>query len=187
MIRRPPRSTRTDTLFPYTTLFRSLALILCYRSVVREKSVPTFSHEALEARAVDLLERQSIEIDARHAAQVDRADLAAIWPLALGEGLRAAGGAEAVRDRVLVEVIIGQRVLARGQREDVGGQEREQEALAAAVRAIAAQRGFGRVGVDRERHRAAMAATVESHRQSFLCIRASRRSRARRDRDRARA
>src|SRR3546814_2718048 len=31
MIRRPPRSTRTDTLFPYTTLFRScffLALLI---------------------------------------------------------------------------------------------------------------------------------------------------------------
>src|SRR3546814_4777972 len=27
MIRRPPRSTRTDTLFPYTTLFRSLLTI----------------------------------------------------------------------------------------------------------------------------------------------------------------
>src|SRR3546814_5596188 len=27
MIRRPPRSTRTDTLFPYTTLFRSQSLI----------------------------------------------------------------------------------------------------------------------------------------------------------------
>src|SRR3546814_5694456 len=26
MIRRPPRSTRTDTLFPYTTLFRSMML-----------------------------------------------------------------------------------------------------------------------------------------------------------------
>src|SRR3546814_14482725 len=26
MIRRPPRSTRTDTLFPYTTLFRSLGM-----------------------------------------------------------------------------------------------------------------------------------------------------------------
>src|SRR3546814_7677560 len=26
MIRRPPRSTRTDTLFPYTTLFRSQAM-----------------------------------------------------------------------------------------------------------------------------------------------------------------
>src|SRR3546814_4407673 len=28
MIRRPPRSTRTDTLFPYTTLFRSRSLAL---------------------------------------------------------------------------------------------------------------------------------------------------------------
>src|SRR3546814_16617729 len=27
MIRRPPRSTRTDTLFPYTTLFRSRAAV----------------------------------------------------------------------------------------------------------------------------------------------------------------
>src|SRR3546814_15322236 len=27
MIRRPPRSTRTDTLFPYTTLFRSLFVV----------------------------------------------------------------------------------------------------------------------------------------------------------------
>src|SRR3546814_20051071 len=26
MLRRPPRSTRTDTLFPYTTLFRSAAM-----------------------------------------------------------------------------------------------------------------------------------------------------------------
>src|SRR3546814_20995601 len=30
MIRRPPRSTRTDTLFPYTTLFRS-TLVICER------------------------------------------------------------------------------------------------------------------------------------------------------------
>src|SRR3546814_6990692 len=27
MIRRPPRSTRTDTLFPYTTLFRSVSTL----------------------------------------------------------------------------------------------------------------------------------------------------------------
>src|SRR3546814_4369343 len=27
MIRRPPRSTRTDTLFPYTTLFRSSRIV----------------------------------------------------------------------------------------------------------------------------------------------------------------
>src|SRR3546814_2842739 len=28
MLRRPPRSTRTDTLFPYTTLFRSAILLM---------------------------------------------------------------------------------------------------------------------------------------------------------------
>src|SRR3546814_18376416 len=34
MIRRPPRSTRTDTLFPYTTLFRSAALRATIDSLV---------------------------------------------------------------------------------------------------------------------------------------------------------
>src|SRR3546814_2233511 len=34
MIRRPPRSTRTDTLFPYTTLFRSEAAIALRRKVL---------------------------------------------------------------------------------------------------------------------------------------------------------
>src|SRR3546814_16400297 len=33
MIRRPPRSTRTDTLFPYTTLFRSLARMTPYGAI----------------------------------------------------------------------------------------------------------------------------------------------------------
>src|SRR3546814_12465694 len=33
MIRRPPRSTRTDTLFPYTTLFRSVRAVVGVVSV----------------------------------------------------------------------------------------------------------------------------------------------------------
>src|SRR3546814_12318915 len=33
MIRRPPRSTRTDTLFPYTTLFRSAVRAAALRGV----------------------------------------------------------------------------------------------------------------------------------------------------------
>src|SRR3546814_19217512 len=33
MIRRPPRSTRTDTLFPYTTLFRSAKVAIDQRKV----------------------------------------------------------------------------------------------------------------------------------------------------------
>src|SRR3546814_265095 len=32
MIRRPPRSTRTDTLFPYTTLFRSVLRLVSFSS-----------------------------------------------------------------------------------------------------------------------------------------------------------
>src|SRR3546814_18159739 len=36
MIRRPPRSTRTDTLFPYTTLFRSEAAVAIEREVLAE-------------------------------------------------------------------------------------------------------------------------------------------------------
>src|SRR3546814_14472748 len=35
MIRRPPRSTRTDTLFPYTTLFRSKAHAKQFRKARR--------------------------------------------------------------------------------------------------------------------------------------------------------
>src|SRR3546814_7835926 len=41
MIRRPPRSTRTDTLFPYTTLFRSnrscdrhSSIVLAFRLII---------------------------------------------------------------------------------------------------------------------------------------------------------
>src|SRR3546814_13600026 len=47
MIRRPPRSTRTDTLFPYTTLFRSL---LGYARVSKAEDQDTAPQiEALEA------------------------------------------------------------------------------------------------------------------------------------------
>src|SRR3546814_15100567 len=42
MIRRPPRSTRTDTLFPYTTLFRSDAFVVVVRTRdVTEAALPT--------------------------------------------------------------------------------------------------------------------------------------------------
>src|SRR3546814_10347109 len=35
MIRRPPRSTRTDTLFPYTTLFRSPGAVRAIEIILR--------------------------------------------------------------------------------------------------------------------------------------------------------
>src|SRR3546814_1530188 len=54
MIRRPPRSTRTDTLFPYTTLFRSLA-----RRDLRERGT------AVEARRD---RGRAVDRDLRHGA-----------------------------------------------------------------------------------------------------------------------
>src|SRR3546814_9769565 len=38
MIRRPPRSTRTDTLLPYTTLFRSADVVLLNTCSVRDQA-----------------------------------------------------------------------------------------------------------------------------------------------------
>src|SRR3546814_13828553 len=46
MIRRPPRSTRTDTLFPYTTLFRSPAYLLHHRRHVRGDEPVWLHHQA---------------------------------------------------------------------------------------------------------------------------------------------
>src|SRR3546814_12655937 len=40
MIRRPPRSTRTDTLFPYTTLFRSRLKERTVYDLVARKAIP---------------------------------------------------------------------------------------------------------------------------------------------------
>src|SRR3546814_8105670 len=42
MIRRPPRSTRTNTLFPYTTLFRSAQIVtqLCLMYLARRFALP---------------------------------------------------------------------------------------------------------------------------------------------------
>src|SRR3546814_8251204 len=37
MIRRPPRSTRTDTLFPYTTLFRSASCLPPFVAALKEE------------------------------------------------------------------------------------------------------------------------------------------------------
>src|SRR3546814_14950244 len=49
MIRRPPRSTRTDTLFPDTTLFRSLYLFTPSRSALTEIAKPGRTYVEIDA------------------------------------------------------------------------------------------------------------------------------------------
>src|SRR3546814_9072939 len=50
MIRRPPRSTRTDTLFPYTTLFRSLAVGLKRGKLILEDHLGIIEQPADQRR-----------------------------------------------------------------------------------------------------------------------------------------
>src|SRR3546814_1157304 len=52
MIRRPPRSTRTDTLFPYTTLFRS--------SAGNERQVTNVAAGTQDTDAVNLEQLQEV-------------------------------------------------------------------------------------------------------------------------------
>src|SRR3546814_18196482 len=78
MIRRPPRSTRTDTLFPYTTLFRSLwsalptialwfavLILLSSQEAVAQDPAPT------QARADAWAEAPQTALAARAAGQSD--------------------------------------------------------------------------------------------------------------------
>src|SRR3546814_10748372 len=98
MIRPPPRSTRTDTLFPYTTLFRSSREITGFSNplVKRVRSLREKKHRKREG--LFLAEGLRILTEAReegvlpemlfHAGEADRLPLAA----QLIDAMEAAGG-----------------------------------------------------------------------------------------------
>src|SRR3546814_9257632 len=70
MIRRPPRSTRTDTLFPYTTLFRSFELRLATSRA--EVEAPAFvlgdvaRGGAVDSHAADRVLRRQVFLRSLH-------------------------------------------------------------------------------------------------------------------------
>src|SRR3546814_1702898 len=83
MIRRPPRSTRTDTLFPYTTLFRSDDLAGGVKAETRQPAEDAFRIAIAEGGDEIGFDRRAGEecligpgiVEARHRANVqdDRA------------------------------------------------------------------------------------------------------------------
>src|SRR3546814_8956747 len=93
MIRRPPRSTRTDTLFPYTTLFRSRELpdSLADQYVIDHLVALGVDHGDAVGRAerdeglaavfqdthADRLQR--LRLQARHLERYLLLDLQALW------------------------------------------------------------------------------------------------------------
>src|SRR3546814_18613551 len=109
MIRRPPRSTRTDTLFPYTTLFRSLGGRLQRGTDAREHLVEgcEVAH-LLGADALgDLLDH------AEHRALTDRAVLA------------------------LEHVVVGQTLDRRLEHRDLVGDERVRDGEPSTIAGVA--------------------------------------------------
>src|SRR3546814_2879791 len=59
MIRRPPRSTRPDTLFPYTTLFRSFAESLGRQAIVQRRRPCHQPRHDLQHRTSDIFNAQA--------------------------------------------------------------------------------------------------------------------------------
>src|SRR3546814_5827356 len=80
MIRRPPRSTRTDTLFPYTTLFRSHLDAQFDPLQSRPLLFPAFAgpQEVCDVR-LDRLQHHAARLDARQVQNVadDRQEMLA--------------------------------------------------------------------------------------------------------------
>src|SRR3546814_6310825 len=72
MIRRPPRSTRTDTLFPYTTLFRSPVRQHRNTSTGAIKATPAFS--ALMLTPVSAFKTDMAVVQARPKPHTNRSE-----------------------------------------------------------------------------------------------------------------
>src|SRR3546814_14953774 len=79
MIRRPPRSTRTDTLFPYTTLFRSITCIAYATDTQTAALTQRVIHQALmladhAAAVIDDLTRIGLQVRGKKFAEFALAD-----------------------------------------------------------------------------------------------------------------
>src|SRR3546814_18005300 len=89
MLRRPPRSTRTDTLFPYTTLFLSQ---VAAEDVVEGLARHQRRHAGIDAGAADFEEVAGLR-ELRGAGEVaegEAAGFAGLGILEIGDARRAA-------------------------------------------------------------------------------------------------
>src|SRR3546814_2332861 len=70
MLRRPPRSTRTDTLFPYTTLCRSSPTSFEAHHIIAERAQFFAAELMIGGHAVGGLDRLGIGDPSRHRARI---------------------------------------------------------------------------------------------------------------------
>src|SRR3546814_20877411 len=113
MIRRPPRSTLTDTLFPYTTLFRSAAFIPLVDGAAGDGA-----DGAADERADGAVAATGEPVDGKHTG--DRADdrapratvalaavIEAVVPAGVAAALAAKGAAISQVDKGIAPIEIG--------------------------------------------------------------------------------
>src|SRR3546814_786823 len=109
MIRRPPRSTRPDTLFPYTTLFRSrlrdaLAKPRAGRSLAEHIRRQAGLSGAKAGLLREVLDRQAMEDPGILAATIKRLPLVLKSARPIDEAISSAGGVrlEALDDALML-------------------------------------------------------------------------------------
>src|SRR3546814_5660792 len=100
MIRRPPRSTRTDTLFPYTTLFRSTVgcdaqdVDVAGRDLVAAAPAVPFVDGAVERHAQQAPGRTDPEAAVRILGEREHARVAQAFAHLVAEGGDLTGGVD---------------------------------------------------------------------------------------------
>src|SRR3546814_7146558 len=75
MIRRPPRSTRTDTLFPYTTLFRSQMLTIADTTASVEARIAAVNTQVEEQNQEEFSRRSALLIESLNSTAIDIAKI----------------------------------------------------------------------------------------------------------------
>src|SRR3546814_6705341 len=120
MIRRPPRSTRTDTLFPYTTLFRSFLVI--GRALGARLHLDDLALAGQHEIAVGFGDRILVIIEVEHRRSLVDA---------------ARNRADLVRDRILDQRLCGEQLVDREPPRDPRARDRGGARAAVALNPIA--------------------------------------------------
>src|SRR3546814_6477631 len=101
MILRPPRSTRTDTLFPYTTLFRSRGADRA--RIDRARRILCSLHPAKRGLKMEASARAEIAVETLHEHGISFGEAVRVWIRVALLSFGGPAGQIAVMHRILVE------------------------------------------------------------------------------------
>src|SRR3546814_11363104 len=118
MIRRPPRTTRTDTLFPYTTLFRSAEQVPEARNLLVLHLRQRFGRDVAPRDARSARGDDAIDLRIVDPGMQARNDGRSFVPLDMPVGKTMDGGGNAIRSNVARKVLGGREAVPPRQQSD---------------------------------------------------------------------